>query len=97
MILSEQEKNDIRSQYESDEISDSLMIHLRRHYPVKSNEIQDLGKWNYIFIDDKMRPLTNNKKSLTNLLYWEIIDKFKGIPEPILRRTIKRYLTIIGN
>lgn len=97
MILSEQEKEDIRSQYESDEISDALMIHLRRHYPVKSIESQYLGKWNYIFIDDKMRPLNGNKKNLTNLLYWEIINKFKGIPEPILRRTIKRYLTIIGN
>ena len=96
MILSEQEKEDIRSQYESDEISDALMIHLRRHYPLKEVQIGNhLIK--YLYIDDKMRPLIDNKKSLTNKLYWEVLDKFRGIPEPILRRTIKRYLTIIGN
>lgn len=95
MILSEEEKNDIKSQYESDEISDALMIHLRRHFPLKEIKIGE-RIIKYIFIDDKMRPLVDNKKSLTNSLYWEIIDKFRGIPESILRRTIKRYLTLIG-
>ena len=95
MILSEQEKNDIRSQYESDEISNDVMIHLRRHYPLKEVQIgPHLIK--YLYVDDKMRPLINNKKSLTNRLYWEILDKFKGQTESILRLTIKRYLTIIG-
>lgn len=95
MILSEQEKNDIRSQYESEEISNDVMIHLRRHYPLKEVQIgPHLIK--YLYVDDKMRPLINNKKSLTNRLYWEILDKFKGQTESILRRTIKRYLTIIG-
>lgn len=95
MILTEQEKNDIKSQYESDEISNDVMIHLRRHYPLKEVQIGNhLIK--YLYIDDKMRPLIDNKKSLTNKLYWEVLDKFKGISEPILRRTIKRYLTIIG-
>jgi hypothetical protein len=97
MILSEQEKNDLLSQHNNDEILDTLMMHLRRHYPLKSLELSfSPTPKKYIYVNEKMVFLDENKKRLTNLIYWDILDKFRGQPDSILRRTIRRYLTLLG-
>jgi hypothetical protein len=93
MYISEQEKKDILNQYENQETSDAVLIHLRRNFPLKSTEGYYLGKHYYIVVGDKMKPFINSKKGLTNGIFWEIKGNFPGMDESILRRTIRKYLT----
>ena len=93
MYISEQEKKDILTQYDNQEISEKVLIHLRRNYPLKSTDITGLQTQKFILIDDKMKWLSRTpKKDLINLLYWNIIDHFPNTDEGIIRRTIRKYI-----
>jgi hypothetical protein len=95
MILSEQEKEDIRKKYEGN-YSNEILIHLRRHFPVYEFD----SKWmqsplKQILVDDKLYMLSQNKKDLVNRISYVIEEKFPSVEKPILRRTVKYYLDML--
>jgi hypothetical protein len=47
-------------------------------------------------VDEKGYMLENNKKYLMNKIYWEVVDEFPNVSEPILRRTIRTFLNNIN-
>lgn len=92
MRLTEQEKKDILSKY-SDTTSEELLTYLKRHFPVQEHESTFLDrplKW--ITVDDKTRPLYNNKKYLVNVISSSVEDMWLGLGIPTIRRTVKKYL-----
>jgi hypothetical protein len=81
-------------------IDDNLMNYLTQNYRV--GEYNDTAKEflgdKYVMVDDKMYPLEGHKKQLTNKIYWEVVDEFPNMNQPVLRRTIKTFLNnIVGN
>ena len=75
-------------------INDTLMDYLIKNYPVgkyRESAVEFLGP-KYVMVDEKPYPLEGKKKYLTNKIYWEVIDEFPNMNEPVLRRTIKTFL-----
>ena len=91
MIISEQEKKDILSKYSND-TSDELLNHLKRHFPVSEVEAIFGGKYKFIQVDDKSRPLLGNKKYLVSLISNLVEDEWSSLGKPLIRRTVKKYL-----
>ena len=79
-------------------IDDNLMDYLIKNYPVgkyRESAAEFLGP-KYVMVDEKPYPLEGNKKLITNKIYWEVVDEFPNINEPILRRTIKTFLNNVA-
>ena len=75
-------------------IDDNLMNYLIQNYPVgkyRESAAEFLGD-KYVMVDEKPYPLENHKKQITNKIYWEVVDEFPNVNEPVLRRTIKTFL-----
>ena len=94
MILSEQEKEDIRKKYEGN-YSNEILIHLRRNYPVYEFESKWMAPTKQILVDDKLYMLSQNKKYLVNKISSILEDMFPSVEKPILRRTVKYYLDVL--
>ena len=95
MILSEQEKEDIRKKYEGN-YSNEILIHLRRNYPVYEFEAKFMDSpFRQILVDDKLYILSKNKKYLVNKISSVLEDTFTSVEKPILRRTVKFYLDML--
>ena len=81
-------------------IDDNLMDYLIKNYPVgkyRDSAAEFLGP-KYVMVDDKPYPLEGHKKRITNKIYWEVIEEFPNVNEPVLRRTIKTFLNnMAGN
>ena len=94
LLLIEDEKNDILSKYQ-DDTDNKIMIHLRRNYPVIKLDLEFLNNKNAVMVDDKVYLVKDNKKTLVNKIYLDIIDIFPDVEEKVIRRTIKKYLDLI--
>lgn len=95
MILSEQEKEDIRKKYEGN-YSNEILIHLRRNYPVYEFNMKFMDSpVKQILVDDKLYMLSQNKKYLVNKISSVLEDTFTSVEKPILRRTVKFYLDML--
>ena len=93
-ILKESEFDWIESPFGVD---DNLMNYLIKNFPTgnySENAVKFLGD-KYVVVDQKPYPLESNKKRITNKIYWEVVDEFPNINEPVLRRTIKTFLNNI--
>lgn len=92
MLITEEEKNDILSKY-SENTSDELLNHLKRTFPVYEETLDWLEKpIKFMSVDLKSTPIIGNKKYLTNKIYNLISDDWSRIGEPMIRRTIKKYI-----
>jgi hypothetical protein len=92
MRLTEQEKREILSKYD-DNTSDELLVHLKRTYPITSTKLDWMETpIKFIQIDDKSRILTGNKKVTVDRLYSLEEDRWMYLGEPVIRRTIKKFL-----
>jgi hypothetical protein len=95
MILSEEEKEDIRKKYEGN-YSNEILTHLRRNYPVYEFELRlTETKIKQILVDDKLYILSQNKKFVVNKISSILEDVFPSVEKSILRRTVKYYLDIL--
>lgn len=98
ILIKESEENFdwVESPFGTDE---NLMKYLTTNYPVGNypeKAIEFLGK-KYVMIDEKPYPLEReSKKRMLNKIYWEVVDEFPNINEPILRRTIRKFLNDIS-
>ncbi len=89
--------NDSLKKYEGDDISDELLIYLRRNFHTVEHQLSFMDKtMKMILIDGKSYFLDRNKKFLVNKLYNITSDKF-DITEKVARRTIKKFLDGISN
>lgn len=92
MKLTENEKREILSKYSGD-TSDELLTHLKRNFPVYQENFDWMEKpLKFIKVDDKIRPLDNNKKYLVDKITSLVEDNWIGIGIPKIRKTIKKYL-----
>lgn len=95
MLLSEQEKEDIRKKYEGIH-SQEVLNHLKRHFPIYEFDFsfshQPLKQ---IYVDDKLYMMEGNKKFLVNKISSILEESFPSIEKSILRRTVKYYLDIL--
>lgn len=91
MRISEQEKKDILSKY-SDDTSDELLNHLKRHFPVTEVDSFFGNKYKFIKVDDKSRPLYANKKYLVSKISSLVEDEWASLGTQMIRRTVKKYL-----
>lgn len=92
MLITEEEKNDILSKY-SDNTSDELLNHLKRNYPVYEETLDWLEKpIKFISVNLKSTPIFGNKKYLINKIYNLIGDNWIHLGEPMIRRTIKKFI-----
>lgn len=84
--------NDKLSKYENDNISDELLIYLRRNFNV-SEHSPSFSKepFKMIEINGKSYLLQGNKKFLVTKIYNMVSDKY-DIEEKVARRTIKMFL-----
>lgn len=97
MRLTEQEKKDILSNY-SNETSDELLTYLKRHFPTHELKVDFIDKpLKFIQIDDKQRPLYQNKKYLVSKIYSLVEEQWINLGTPVIRRTIKKYLDGVTN
>lgn len=95
MIISEQEKEDIRKKYEGN-YSNEVLIHLRRNFPVyEFNSEWMESPLKQILVDDKLYMLSQNKKYLVNKISSVLEDVFPSVEKSLLRRTVKYYLDIL--
>lgn len=94
MIISEQEKEDIRKKYEGN-YSNEILIHLRRNFPVYEFESKWIQPHKQILVDDKLYMLSQNKKYLVNKISSILEDIFPSVEKPLLRRTVKYYLDVL--
>lgn len=95
MILSEQEKEDIRKKYENT-TSPQVLSHLKRRFPTYDFKFDWMETpIKQIYVDEKLYDLRGNKKNLVNKIYLMIEDHFSSVDKSILRRTIKYYLDVL--
>lgn len=95
MIISEEEKEDIRKKYE-DNISQKVLNYLKRRFPVYDFKLDWMETpIKQIYIDEKLYDLRGNKKDLVNRINLMIEDDFTSIEKSVLRRTIKYYLDFL--
>jgi hypothetical protein len=78
-------------------IDDTVLSYLEDTYPTHKYEtdFEPYANKFYITINGKTYSVESNKKFLTNKLSLEITDVFPGVNEPILRRTVRHFLTQI--
>jgi hypothetical protein len=92
MRLTEQEKKQILSKY-SDDTSDDLLNHLKRHFPVSEIKLDWMDNpIKFIQIEDKTRPLDSNKKYLVSKIFNLVEENWLSLGTQKIRRTIKKYL-----
>lgn len=91
MRLTENELNQILSE-ENSGISQELLTHLKRHYPVYTEDSTWGQPIKMIKIGDKVRPLFNNKKYLVDKIFSIEQESWLSLGTPKTRRTIKYYL-----
>lgn len=95
MILSEEEKEDIRKKYK-DSTSTEVLNHLKRHFPVNEIDWTINGvKPKMISVGEKSYWIEGNKKFLVNKISNVVEDVFPSLDKPTLRRTVKYYLDIL--
>lgn len=99
-LITEAQKEEILSSLE-DGYNKDLYNHLRRIYTIHPTNpelglIEYFGKYR-ILVDDKLYPIKDNKKRLVNIILYEIIDDFKDLGIPIVRKTIKKYLDDVSD
>lgn len=84
--------NDKLTKYENDDISEELLIYLRRNFNIVEHSLSFLQEpLKMIEINGKSYFLQGNKKFLVTKLYNMVTEKF-DIEEKIARRTIKMFL-----
>ena len=97
-ILNENEFDWI--EYPFSGIDDSVLSYLKDNFPVNSfpetTVVPEYRGVKFVMVDEKGYMLENNKKYLTNKIYWEMVDEFPNVSEPILRRTIRTFLNGIN-
>lgn len=92
MFITEDERKEILSKY-SDETSDELLNHLKRHFNVYEVNLDWMEKpVKFIQIDGKSKSLDANKKYLVNRIFSEVEDQWSYLGTQKIRRTIKKYL-----
>lgn len=92
MRITEEEKREILSKYD-DNTSDELLVHLKRTYPVTTQQWDWMEKpLKFIQIGDKNKILTGNKKMMVNRLFSLEEDRWMNLGKPTIRRTIKKFL-----
>lgn len=92
MFITEDERKEILSKY-SDETSDELLNHLKRHFNVYEVNLDWMEKpVKFIQIDGKSKALDANKKYLVNRIFNEVEDQWGYLGTQKIRRTIKKYL-----
>ena len=92
-MICESKKKDLELKY-SGNTSDSLLIYLRRNYPIDTNYIEGFEKpFQNIYVAGKYRTL-GSKKHITQLIYSDVEsdNKFQNLEVDVIRRTIKKYL-----
>lgn len=94
VLISEDEKKDILSKYQDDTDS-TIMVHLRRNYPLVEMDVEFLKGRPVILVDDKIYLVESNKKMLVNKIFNEVSYVFPDREEKIIRRTIKKYLDLL--
>ena len=94
MIISEQEKEDIRKKYEGN-YSNEILIHLRRNFPVYEFESKWMAPIKQVLVDDKLYMISQNKKYLVNKISSILEEMFPSVEKPILRKTVKYYLDVL--
>lgn len=95
MIISEEEKEEIRNKYK-DNTSPEVLNHLRRHYPVYEYKLDWMTEpFKQVYVDEKLYTLSRNKKELVNKISFLIEDLFPSVEKSIQRRTVKFYLDMI--
>lgn len=95
MILSEQEKEDIRKKYK-DSTSPDVLNHLKRHFPVTEHDwtINNLSPM-IITVDEHQYWIKGHKKFLVNKISSILEDEFPSVEKSVIRRTVKYYLDIL--
>jgi hypothetical protein len=97
MRITEEERKDILSKYVED-TSDELLTYLKRHFPTHEINFDWMKQpAKFIQIEDKTRPLLNNKKYLVGKIFQIIEDEWVSLGEQKIRRTIKKYLDGVSN
>ena len=96
MYFTLQEKKEYLSKY-SGKTSDDLYVHLRRHFPITEYKYD----WSsepikFIKVDDKVRPIKDNKKYLVGYISSMLENEWVSIGIPTLRRTIKKYIDAVS-
>jgi hypothetical protein len=92
MRITEAEKKEIMSKYDGN-TSDELLTHLKRHFPVIEIKLDWMEKpLKQISIDYKTYMLEHNKKYLVGKLFNYLESDWVHLGEPMIRRTIKKYL-----
>jgi hypothetical protein len=95
MLLTEQEKEEIKKKYE-DNISKEVLAHLKRYYPIYEFNMKFMDSpVKQILVDDKLYMLSQNKKYLVNKISSIIEETFTSVEKPFLRRTVKFYLDML--
>lgn len=98
MIISEEDKEKIKKLHDEGAISDKILTHLKRNYPITEVQIKTEefeGKYKTIYVGSKMYFMDGNKKFLVSKLDSILEDVFPHIDESIRRRTIKNYLSVM--
>jgi hypothetical protein len=95
MIISEEEKDEIKKKYE-DNTSKEVLTHLKRNYPIYEFNIKFMDSpVKQILVDDKLHMLSKNKKYLVNKISSILEETFPSVEKPTLRRTVKFYLDML--
>jgi hypothetical protein len=89
-ILEEKEDFSLKN---DDNISNELLLHLKRHFPMYEHKIDFMEKpFKWVFVDDKLVPLNGNKKYLVGKIASLVGDTWFHLGIPTIRRTIKKYI-----
>jgi len=92
MRITEEDRKEIMSKYDGT-TSDELLTHLKRHFPVNEIKFDWMEKpLKQISIDHKTYMLDGNKKYLVGKLFNYLESDWVHLGEPMIRRTIKKYL-----
>ena len=97
MYISENQKEEIRKKYR-DNISEEVLIHLRRNFPISSHSFVSgsIDPFKMIHVGGKSYFIDKNKKFLVNKLSSVIENLFPSVDIPTKRRTVKYYLDLVN-
>lgn len=94
IMINEQDKKEFFSKYDNN-TSDDLLKHLKRRFPVFSQHLEFSDQeLKLIVIDEKVKILTNNKKTVVNKIFNLIKDDWSHLSEDIIRRTVKKFIDL---
>lgn len=92
MRITEEEKKEIMSKYEGT-TSNELLNYLKRHFPVSEFKFDWMEKpIKQLSIDHKTYTVNSNKKYLVGKLFNYLESDWVHLGEPVIRRTIKKYI-----